>query len=66
MSLPNGEQGVGKAGRERGAGGAYDVGHERVIGVGLGHELLNRSQQGRDVEGRSPGALGRQADRQRP
>lgn len=57
---------MGKAGRERGAGGAYDVGHERVIGVGLGHELLNRSQQGRDVEGRSPGALGRQADRQRP
>ena len=56
----------GKQAASGGAGGAYDVGHERVIRVGLGHELLNRSQQGRDVEGRSPGALGRQTDRQRP
>lgn len=44
--------------------GTYDVGHERVIRVGLGHELLNGSQQGCNVEGWSPGTLDRQTDGQ--
>ena len=44
--------------------GTYDVSHERVVRVGLGHELLNGSQQGCDVEGWSPGTLDRWTDRQ--
>ena len=44
--------------------GTYDVSHERVIRVGLGHELLNGSQQGCNVEGWSPGTLDRHTDRQ--
>ena len=58
-----GGRAVSAKGPRNGVGGrAHNLDHEPVVGVGVGHEELDRREDGRQVERRLPRALGRHVE----
>ena len=63
LRAPGGRRAVSAKGPRNGVGGrAHNLDHEPVVGVGVGHEELDRREDGRQVERRLPRALGRHVE----